>query len=125
MESRRSFFGKIIAGLTTLAFVGRAKTAAASTFTEVIVHGTTWGMADKWKVWVYDGPAVNGLPTGNQIGYGLFTYNQMQVYLQADGKYHVPLSALGVADPSAAQSAYSHHTNLTVGRSESMIEILD
>lgn len=99
--------------------------AVEATFSEVVVHGTTWGTADKWKIWVYNGPVVNGLPTGSQIGYGLFTYNQMQVYLQADGKYHVQFSALGVADPSAAQSSYSQHINLTVGRSESMIEILD
>lgn len=127
METRREFLGKLAAGVAATALVAKATEAKmeASTFTEVVVHGTTWGTADKWKIWVYDGPIVNGLPTGNQIGYGFFTYNQMQVYLQGDGKYHVPLSALGVADPSQAQSAYSQHINLTVGRSELTIEILD
>lgn len=98
----------------------------AQTLDSVLVHSGSWGSADKWKVYDYDGPAVNGVCTGNQIGYKLIASSEMATYWDSGvSKYRVPMSVLGVGNPAASQCGYSYHYNLTVGRSESTIEILD
>jgi hypothetical protein len=95
----------------------------ATTYTDTLVHATTWGTQDFWKLYAYDG--ANG--SGNLLdGPRTFTYTQMQGYFDASvNKYRVPLTVFTNTTPGAIVSVKSQHINFTVGRSELTIEILD
>jgi hypothetical protein len=89
----------------------------------VLVHATTWGTQDFWKLYAYDG--ANG--SGNLLdGPRTFSYSQMNAYWDASvNKYRVPLTVFANTTPGAIVSVKSQHINFTVGRSELTIEILD
>lgn len=102
-------------------FVGLAIFGAKASSTNALVHGTTWSNQDHWKLYAYDG--ADG--TGNQIGFTNLSYSQITPYWDSSvGKYRVPLSVF-CEYPENVVSVKSVHYNLTVGSSESMIEILD
>jgi hypothetical protein len=102
---------------------GVEATLEATTYTYVLVHGTTWGTDDVWKLYAYDG--ANG--SGNLLdGPRTFNYSQMQPYWDASiGKYRVPLTVFANTTPGAIVSVTDKHINFTVGRSEWPVEILD